>query len=406
MSHLAKKSEGFFIRKALRRKDCEVFLMEKNFLPDNEKLQNNALGNNPSFSTTYQDKKARYTLLNKVQKILPKDFKRVKNCSKIPLNGSVKIFKSVEHGHTFFGGLNFCGSVWLCPVCSAKIQARRAIEISKVCFHAYSNDQKIIMLTLTHPHHKGQSLKNNMKMHNDALKLFRMGRSYDLFKKRIGYNGLIRGSEITHGKNGWHFHTHELLIVSNACNISSEVKFIKKRWLNCCKRAGFAIENENAFLKHSADIMDNCHASDYLAKFGRYWGIDREIAKGASKTHGKTPFELLESENPQDEALFIEYARETKGKKQLFFSKGLKARCGIEEKTDEEIADEQNDRAEVIAELDADQWKLVIEQNARAEILEIAYLQGFDGLFEWFSRFGKKLRPPNTFLSFSEHGFS
>ncbi|MFM9718814.1 hypothetical protein ACKI15_46290, partial [Streptomyces galilaeus] len=55
-------------------------------------------------------------------------------------------------------GLAVCGSVWSCPVCAAKIQERRRVEIAQGFDWAYANNKKIIMVTFTIPHYVNQRL--------------------------------------------------------------------------------------------------------------------------------------------------------------------------------------------------------------------------------------------------------
>lgn len=350
------------------------------------------LGIITKFSPTYAEKRARYDLQEQIQSIADKGrFQRVCWCSR-RMVARVGIHKSLEHKTCFYSGLLICGSVWACPVCSAKIQSRRAHEISSVCFYGYHNGMKAVMMTFTHPHRAGQKLADNMRMHNEALRLFRKGRAFDLFKKRAGYKGLIRGNEVTYGKNGWHYHDHELWLVDMNFDIKKQECWLKERWLNCCLKAGFVIADERAFMEHSVDVMDNCHATDYLAKMGENWGVDKELAKGASKTKGKTPFDLVGTNN----SLFLEYLDATKGKVQLFFSKGLKAAAGLQEKTDEELANEQMDKAEVIAWLDKVAWKVVLQEKARADLTEIALQRGFEGVAEWFGRYGIEIERGKT----------
>ena len=60
------------------------------------------------------------------------------------------------------------------------------------------------MITFTHPHNRTMGLASNIDMHNNALRKLRAGNPFTKFKRRTGYKGLIRGSEVTTGLNGWH----------------------------------------------------------------------------------------------------------------------------------------------------------------------------------------------------------
>ena len=162
------------------------------------------------------------------------------------------------------------------------------------------------------------------------------------------------------------------------------LEFIKKRWLACCVRAGLVDETDKkqvkAFDDYAVDVKFNCKASDYLAKTDHkdnlksYWGADREIAKASSKTSkkegkGMHPFQLA-IDNKKD--LFIEYVEAIRGKAQLFWSRGLKNKVGIVEKTDEELAEEKNDNAEIVEMITKPEWFIIRAKEKRAQVLNTA----------------------------------
>ena len=91
----------------------------------------------------------------------------------------------------------------------------------------------------------------------------------------------------------------------------------------------------------------------------------------------------------------MEYVKATKGKCQMFWSPGLKDKVGIANKTDEELNKEDMDTADVVARLNDEAWKTVLNNCARAELLSIAEDRGFQGVFEWFADYGIMLKPPN-----------
>lgn len=343
----------------------------------------------------------RYALQDKLQALLKhltahNEFKNIKGCMHTQLS-DVAVYHSHEHHKAFYGNLIQCSSVWACPVCAPKIQARRALEISKALHWVYSNGYKAIMVTFTQPHTKGDRLKDIIAKHSIAMNKMKSGSQFTHFKRRTGYAGQIRGLETTYGSNGWHWHAHELWIVSADCNIENEIEFLKNKWLRSCKTAGFEIKNEDDFLQHAFNIIDNAHATDYLQKLGKNWGIDKELTHGSHKRgQGMSPFELLESSDPIHNMLFMEYIRATKGKAQLFWSRGLKDKTDVSEKTDEEINNEEIDKAKIIAYLERELWKCVLQKNARAEILNITEFAGFEGLRQWFANYGFILKPPKN----------
>ncbi len=316
----------------------------------------------------------------------------------------VNVKKSIEHGGAFYTGLVVCGSP-ACPVCTAKVEERRRVEIAKAFEWAYSTKNlKVIMVTFTFPHYQFQSLAKLLPMQADAYKRLRQGAPWTRIKERMGFVGLIRSLEVTIGANGWHPHTHEAWLVSKDCDLADFEEKIVSRWLNSCLRAGIEVKSEKAFRKHAVDIIDNATSSDYLAKqdSSKYWGADRELAKGVSKTGryendliGRHPHTLLEDSfngDIQAGKKYLEYAFATRGKARIFWSKGLKDMVGVNDVTDEEIANRIEDTAINLAVLGADEWAVIVKagRDARANILDIAESGGTEAILDYVAELESK----------------
>ena len=353
-----------------------------------------------------------------------KKFHRVITCLRAQIGQNVKIHKSIKHGKTFYSGLCTCGGVWVCPVCAAKIQARRTIEIQNLfqkaykrqqdkdgnVFYTFGTQKQIAMLTLTFPHYIGDKLAYNLEKHAEALRIFRAfnGTDYIKFRNSIGYEGLVRSLEITHGQNGWHPHTHELWVLDfweEDSTREQEVKeYLLKRWEHACKKVGLLTKgNTKGFRENALHVAFRANDSDYTTKQNSAndvtWGADKEVACSNSKVgkkNGKAPFQiLLDTETcTKSRSLFIEYTLAMKGKAQLFWTPGLKGKVGVEEKTDEQLAEETQDNADLLALLGREHWVCVVKNKARAEILDIAEGAGIEGLISWFSDFGLVLDKP------------
>ncbi|MDR8526222.1 protein rep [Shewanella fidelis] len=328
------------------------------------------------------------------------DYHRTCKCL-VVRQGEVQVRKSKEHKTAFYGGLVTCGSVWSCPVCTAKIQERRRTEISTAMDKAYQDGMKCVMVTLTFPHMAFQKLDDLVKRQADALQKMRAGKPWQKIKDRAGYHGLIRSLELTYGENGWHPHTHEIWMVSKDCDADWLKEKILSRWESACIRAGLLDEKKlDDFRKHAVDVKDNASNSDYLAKMddSKHWGADREIAKASTKTGRKKgihPFQFLVQYAEGDDKAgyrWIEYSDVMKGKRQLFWSRGLKAWADIEDLTDEELAAKQDDKADLLALLSGDQWFIVLKHKARSKILNLAENGGKAAMDEWFNCHGRTWR--------------
>ncbi len=316
-------------------------------------------------------------------------FHRTAQCLHVRHSDTVGVYHSTEHNRAFYGGLVTCGSVWACPVCAAKIQERRRAEIAAAMDWAYSQHLQPMLITLTVPHRADQSLVEIRAMVTDALRRMRAGRAGIAMRDELGYRGLIRSLEITHGQNGWHLHTHELWLVRRDADAEAARALILERWRVACVRAGLLDPNNAsqlvAFDAHSVDVRGNCSASDYLAKMddSTNWGVDRELAKASSKAgkkSGRHPFGLLaDAADGCDRSgrLFIEYAVGMKGARQLFWSRGLKKQVGILDFTDEDLAEQEVSSADCLGELSSGEWTTVINARAKSALLDAAEAGGW-----------------------------
>ena len=86
---------------------------------------------------------------------------------------------------------------------------------------------------------------------------------------------------------------------------------------------------------------------------------------------------LADKNDKQAAALFAEFAKAFKGKRQLSWSNGLKAKFNLVEKDDEELAAELEDSAELLGLISPDEWRDVLKVKARATVLELAAAAGW-----------------------------
>jgi len=330
----------------------------------------------------------RFILQSIVRKLLPKT--RTNNCLRVrQANQQIQVLKSVEHGTASYGGLQTCGSVWQCPVCAAKISERRRVEVLAAMTSWKAQGGTVNMLTLTCPHQRGDVLSELLAKQAKALNYFWMDRQVKAVLLDMGNIGHIKATEATHGRlsewnNGWHPHYHVLMFDgSKSClktfdqaQMTDWQVRLYLRWANACKLAGLG---EPSYA-HGLKLDDGTKADKYISK----WGLEDEITKGHTKKaiSGETPFDLLRAlqANPEDRqaaALFIEFATVFKGKRQLRWSKGLKARFAVEEKTDDDLTQEKEDFAQVLGQLTIEQWRDVLAVEGRGPLLSAAARGGW-----------------------------
>jgi hypothetical protein len=135
--------------------------------------------------------------------------------------------------------------------------------------------------------------------------------------------------------------------------------------------------------EHGLKLDDGNKAAKYISK----WGFEDEMTKGHTKKalHGETPFDFLrsylaDSNDKQAGGLFKEFAETFKGKRQLHWSKGLKSRYSIGDKTDDELAASQDDFARLLGTIALDQWRDVLAADGRGMVLLLAASGGWSAV--------------------------
>ena len=330
----------------------------------------------------------------------PGNVYRTAACTWVPI-GAPAAVRPAGRESWHYKGLATCGSVWVCPICASKIQERRRVEVAAAVIYSASIDRSPVMVSYTFPHRLDQPLALLLRLQADAIKHLRGSRGYIASMLRISNAGRIRSLEVTHGQNGWHPHTHELLFVDPKMPAEWLRNELANLWLKACTKVGLfrpGLDDESAFLRHSVDVRaGDAGVSDYLAKLDDQskWTTAHELTKSSSKQGkrtGRHPFALALQTSTS--ALFLEYVQAMKGQRQLVWSRGLKAAVGIEDKTDDEIAAEETEIAAAIIPITRAQWRVVVGNDARWELLHAAKTGGATGVADLLLILGHREPPP------------
>lgn len=317
---------------------------------------------------------ARFAMQSGVRILQPNS--RTAKCLRLRQRGQdVQVIQSKQHKTCSYKNLQTCGSVWACPVCAAKISERRRVELKTAIDAHIASGGAVYLLTLTNAHHFGDNLRELLDGQAKALSYFNGDRASRKLFSEMGCIGQIRALEVTHGRlrrvnNGWHPHYHVLLFAAAGLDLVAHQARLAARWMTACSKAGLKAPS----LEHGVKLDSGTHAAKYAAK----WGLDSEMTKGHIKkaTDGESPFDLLrayvENDDKQAGALFCEFAESFKGKRQLYWSAGLKKRFQIGEMTDEELAAKQDDKAAMLGKFTLDQWRYILKKEARATVLDLA----------------------------------
>jgi len=284
----------------------------------------------------------------------------------------VAVWRHAEFSSAHYKGLQTCGSVWVCPVCSAKISERRRVELAAAIALHKAAGGDVLLMTLTNRHDRRDDLHALLDGQAQALRRFMGGtRASSGWFESMGSVGTIRAMEVTHGDaNGWHPHYHVLLFVRSGINLAEKALEGAGIWARCCVKAGLK--------EPSIERGLTLQSGEYAAKYVGKWGLEQEMTKGHQKKArpgGATPFDMLrrilvDKSDTRSAALFQEFARVFKGKRQLVWSKGLKERFAVEDTTDEELAGATVEGAEAFETISLIQWRQILrlEQGGRHEI--------------------------------------
>jgi hypothetical protein len=320
----------------------------------------------------------RFYLQSAARELAPSE--RVSKCLRapIPVSPSVDVLYSPVGQSAHYGGLQVCASVWHCPVCSAKITERRRVELG-AALEAWRSvpGARLMLATFTVQHHASEPLSGLLGPVVDGWRWFKNGDWWQAFKGSHKVAGSIRALELTQGAHGWHPHLHVLFFLWRDVEILPFETDLKLRWAHTLKRQG-----RWASWAHGVDVrFSDAHISEYIAKYGKEpeWKVEHEMTKNPSKmgrNGSRTPMQLLADYLEGDEEagrLWREYATVMKGRKQLFWSPGLREILGLAgEKSDQELVTEKEEIAIVLASLTPAQWRVVLGNDARGELLEVA----------------------------------
>lgn len=331
----------------------------------------------------------RWAMKSVVNRLLPKE--KTAQCMVLrapsPMGGlsDIELCKSDSLKKAFYQGLIVCGRVWTCPLCAAKISERRRIELREALEVAKTKNYAIHFVTLTFPHGISDDLNEILpkmtkaygKLANGKYSVKSQLKSLD---DKAQIHGFIRAVEVTHGKNGFHPHVHMIVFTDSGTGSNLLEYVYRKAWQRACRLSDLPVPSD----QHGCTVQDGSFADEYASK----WGIEDEMTKAnqkRAKNKGMTPWGFLrcvvDGDNPdyppeRAESLFRVYAKAFKGKRQLYWSNGLRALLSMsKETTDEELAQKPDDeRAHLLASITVEQWKAIRKAKQEANLISVAEL--------------------------------
>jgi hypothetical protein len=319
---------------------------------------------------------------------------RVNACHRVPAKfaQAVEVWRKHSQGEcqcgAHFKGLMVCGSVWLCAVCGSKISERRRAELQTAIALWQAEGGVVWLATYTFSHGRHDVLAETLDKLANARRKMKRGMSYDAIRKDFGTIGTVQAFEITHGPaHGWHPHIHELVFLRAGCDMAEFRNRMYEKWRRACIASGLG---EPSF-EHGFDVRGGEEAARYVSK-GVGWGLDQEMTKGHIKDgrgKNRSPGQLLDcaADPLADEAhraeagrLWLDYAKAMKGKQQLRWTPGLKARFAVADLTDDEIAAQVEEDAILLARISLDDWHVIARHKLQASVLALAEAGGAEAI--------------------------
>lgn len=272
---------------------------------------------------------------------------------------TLKISKAESSGKSAsLSGVQTCGSVWACPVCSARIAMQRGKEIGYVIDEMIKTGHIPLMMTNTASHKKDTHLPTFIKKFSQAWRMFTQSRKWRKLKASLGIKHSIKAIEATHtSANGFHHHQHGILF-AHADKINEMKPFqvqdwqaaVTEHWQHCLDANGlYGSKGRSLDIQMSGDVK-----KDYLSKLGMLdsdtTNLDYELTAGRNKSYkGRNIWQILQSAsrgNKADASLYVQYVQAYDGKNWITYSRGLKALVKLDEMPEEEASEQIEETVE------------------------------------------------------------
>jgi hypothetical protein len=337
---------------------------------------------------------------------------RVRKCGRCKRAAKVGVRSTNQSAG--YSGLVSCGSIWVCPVCSRKIAAKRAVEVGHVVAAAVSEGLTVVLLTKTLSHHAGQPLAVTWDAVRDCWDSIIKNKWYREAKTAIGLIGTIRNAEVTHGVNGFHPHMHALLImrgdVTNA-ELANFIAGIDQRWASKAVSLGLALPLAVGQDYRRITPEEIGEVADYMSKGHKDTPLDpgklgleltfTQSKKARSAHATRSMWEVLENAVERGEQADVktwqEFERVSKGRRSLVWSRGLRERFNLgKELSDEEIAAEEiGTEDDTVLYITNAGWSKMVRYRPDLipQVLDVVEQGGFDALAIFLEFHGIEFEP-------------
>lgn len=279
-----------------------------------------------------------------------------------PLGERVAIGRASSRGGGHRGvvtGVETCGSASGCLKCARKVRAEKASDTGEVISIHLDRGGHGLFLSLTFSHSLDDAAAESLDDALTAWSSMTNTRRWKRFERWVGMDGWIRATENTHSEaNGFHPHHHCALLTELAVGLDEDDPWqlelvrqeIDAMWRLAVEKLGRDVHPDIGV--DLRPIRDHAGIGEYVSK------IEMEIGRGDLK-HGRegsrSTWDIgldAADGDKRSAALWAEYIGAAKGRHWLSTSRGLWAKFGITDRSDQEIAEEKPDEVDQVAFID------------------------------------------------------
>lgn len=293
---------------------------------------------------------------------------------------------AVEHhpkGYAYTTGLQTCGSVWACPICSFKVRTKRAAEIAAAIAAHKAKGGSVLLLTLTTQHSFGESLAEVWEQVQECWSFIIKHYRYRQLRKQLGL-GFIRTMEVMHGRNGWHPHLHILLFTDveidpfDTRDTYHEIsRIFHDLWVHRMAdkydrdvRSSYGVDLRMVKADDAAGVGTYCTKAGYEVAMA-----DGKEGRTRSSRHPfAIAYDAVETGDVDAINLYREWVQGSHGRHMWSWSNGLREACGLgQEKTAEELAAEADETVGRICTISRTLWRKITATRIglRAQFLTV-----------------------------------
>lgn len=314
---------------------------------------------------------------------------RTKKCGRVPV-GEVQL--GIANGLPQLRNLFTCGSIWSCPVCSAKVLSVRTKEVQDAISRWQARGGDFVFQTLTLPQSPSTGLQEAKKAALVALRKLNSGRIAELHK---GYSqqGYLRTIEILKSATGWNLHVHFLRFVDAGLTENEVVEWhqrIVDIWSTAISGAG--LRKPSSLAQHAAKLADAQPIARYFTKAFDNPSALADNVLGESTGGSSTPWRILDAaiaqSNPKARTYWREYEKATKGLRMLTWSRSIRKELGMGKEASDEIVAEAGEGFAPLVRFDAKSAKILGNRpTIQLELLRLVKNEELEGVTKLLDKY-------------------